>query len=322
MLGPLITLVLAAGPTARLEYRVAPGLDGCPDEQWVRSAVSARLGRDPFDDAGDTAVTVQLARSAGVALTASVEVVRPGGRVGRRTLDSPAGDCLELASAVELAVSLALEPSARRRGDAGLPPADAGLSPADAGLSPVDAGLSPVDAGIALTVPETKPASPSSPVSPFGVASALVTAGALPGLSAGLVVGGGVKVASFRISIEGRLHLPTRVLAGESVTSTFLAMGSLVPCLELGRFSGCLVVSAGSLQFDDGFERATTIMAHAGPRVGVRFEPSKTLALVPWLEAAVVLTRTTLVRSGVVLWVSWPVAVSGGLSLEARFGTE
>ncbi|MBL8918799.1 MAG: hypothetical protein JNJ54_08080 [Myxococcaceae bacterium] len=313
MLGPLITLLLTAGPTARLDYRVAPGLEGCPDEQWVRFAVSARLGRDPFDAAGENAVSVQLARATGTALVATVEVVRPGGRVGRRTLDSPTGDCLELASAVELAISLALDPSARKP----TPPLDAG--------EPVDAGA-PVDGGVLVAEPVVQPrvtepaaeppAPPPSSVRTFIVASALVTAGALPGVSGGLVVGGGMKVASFRLSLEGRLHLPTRVLAGRSTTSTFLALGSVVPCLDVGRVSGCLAASVGPFQFDDGFERATTVMAHVGPRVGVRFEPSKLIALVPWVEAGVVLTRTTLLRSGVALWVSWPLSVSGGISLE------
>lgn len=308
MLGPLISLVLMAGPTARLEYRVAPSLDGCPDEQWVRSAVSARLGRDPFEPPGEHVVSVQLSRSLGAALVATVEVVRPGGKIGRRTLDSPTGDCLELASAVELAISLALDPSARRA-----PAVDAG-PPVDAGVLVVS---EPVDAGV--TVVETKPPPPSSPpsaVRAFGVAAALATAGALPGLSAGLIVGGGLRVSSFRIGVEARLHLPTRVLVGESVTTTFLAMGSLVPCLDLGRVSGCLVVSAGPFQFDDGFERATTVMSTGGARVGVRFEPSPLISLVPWVEGAVVVTRTTLLRSGMVLWVSWPLAISGGISVE------
>lgn len=308
MLGPVITLILTAGPMARLDYRVAPGLEGCPDEQWVRSAVSARLGRDPFDAAGENAVSVQLARSTGAALVATVEVVRPDGRVGRRTLDSPTGDCLELASAMELAIALALDPSARKAA----PSVDAG---APAPL-PVDAGVPlPPVVEPPVTVAAPAPPPPSS-VSPFVGASVLLTAGALPGVSGGLLVGGGVKVANFRISVEGRLHLPTRVLAGSSATSTFLALGAVVPCLDVGRVSACLAAAAGPFQFDDGFERATTVMAHVGPRVGVRFEPSKLVSVLPWVEAGVVLTRTTLVHSGRVVWVSWPLSISGGISLE------
>ena len=273
MLGPVITLILTAGPMARLDYRVAPGLEGCPDEQWVRSAVSARLGRDPFDAAGENAVSVQLARSTGAALVATVEVVRPDGRVGRRTLDSPTGDCLELASAMELAIALALDPSARKAA----PSVDAG---APAPL-PVDAGVPlPPVVEPPVTVAAPTPPPPSS-VSPFVGASVLLTAGALPGVSGGLLVGGGVKVANFRISVEGRLHLPTRVLVGSSATSTFLALGAVVPCLDVGRVSACLAAAAGPFQFDDGFERATTVMAHVGPRVGVRVEPSKLMSVLP-----------------------------------------
>lgn len=302
MVAPLLFIMLTAAPSARLEYSVAPGIDGCPDERWVHASVGARLGRDPFVDDAPTRVVVNISRGAPPALIALVEVTRPDGRVGKRTLDSPTGDCLELASAVELAVSLALDPASKRAPVVETPPPP------------------PVKEVVVVKEPPRPVVMPPTPpsVTPFGRAGLLMTAGGLPGFSGGLVIGGGVLLRHFSIALEGRAHLPTRVLTNDSTTTTFLALASLVPCLELGRVSGCLVGSVGPFQFDDGSQRQTSVMGQGGARVQVGFEPLQQLRLVPWLEGAVVVTRTTLLRNGVPLWVSWPVAVSGGLFVEWR----
>ncbi|MBM4779256.1 MAG: hypothetical protein GQE15_16235 [Archangiaceae bacterium] len=299
MVAPLLFIVLTAAPSARLEYSVAPGIDGCPDERWVHASVGARLGRDPFVDEAPTRVVVNISRGAPPALVALVEVTRPDGRVGKRTLDSPTGDCLELASAVELAVSLALDPASKRPPVVEAPPAPP-----------------PVKEVVVVQAPPV--VAPPPAITPFGRVGALMTAGGLPGFSGGLLIGGGVLLRHFSIGLEGRAHLPTRVLTSDSTTTTFLALASLVPCLELGRFSGCLVGSVGPFQFDDGAQRQTSVMAQGGARVQVGFEPLQQLRLVPWLEGGVVVTRTTLLRNGVPLWVTWPVAVSGGLFVEWR----
>lgn len=299
MVAPLLFIVLTAAPSARLEYSVAPGIDGCPDERWVHASVGARLGRDPFVDEAPTRVVVNISRGAPPALVALVEVTRPDGRVGKRTLDSPTGDCLELASAVELAVSLALDPASKRPPVVEAPPAPP-----------------PVKEVVVVQAPPV--VAPPPAITPFGRVGALMTAGGLPGFSGGLLIGGGLLLRHFSIALEGRAHLPTRVLTTDSTTTTFLALASLVPCLELGRFSGCLVGSVGPFQFDDGAQRQTSVMGQGGARVQVGFEPLQQLRLVPWLEGGVVVTRTTLLRNGVPLWVTWPVAVSGGLFVEWR----
>lgn len=298
MLAPLLLIVLTAAPGARLEYSVAPGIDGCPDERWVHASVGARLGRDPFVDDAPTRVVVNISRGAPPALVALVEVTRPDGRVGKRTLDSPTGDCLELASAVELAVSLALDPASKR--------------------APVVEPPPPPPVKEVAVVVQPPPVVEPKAVTPFGRVGVLMTAGGLPGFSGGVLVGGGVLLRHFSVALEGRAHLPTRVLTNDSTTTSFQALASLVPCLELGRVSGCLVGSVGPFQFDDGSQRQTSVMAQGGARVQVGFEPLQQLRLVPWLEGQVVVTRTTLLRNGVPLWVTWPVAVSGGLFVEWR----
>jgi hypothetical protein len=119
MVSAFLMLVLTA-PGAQLDYGVAPGLRGCPDEAWIRSAVSARLGRDPFSAEGEVRVVVRISQVKAPALVGQVELTRADGRVGRRSVESETGDCMELASALELAVSLALDPltqSLRAQGD-------------------------------------------------------------------------------------------------------------------------------------------------------------------------------------------------------------
>jgi hypothetical protein len=64
----------APGRTARLTYSRGAGAADCPDVEVIRAGVAARLGYEPFDDRGES-------------------------------------DCLELASATELALSIAIDPS-------------------------------------------------------------------------------------------------------------------------------------------------------------------------------------------------------------------
>ncbi|MCA3014743.1 MAG: hypothetical protein INH41_20360 [Myxococcaceae bacterium] len=299
---PLIAAVLSAGPpaTARLSYEVAPGLAACPDERWLRAAVAARLGRDPFTPAAGTLVRARVEARTPPALEAQVEVARADGTVGRRTLESPTGDCLELASAVELAITLALEPRRFARPPASAPPAPT-TSPAPPAARPPKATLPPVEL--------------------LGRVGLLGTAGGVPGFSGGLLLGGGVTWRRFSLSLEGRAHLPSGVDYGSGRVSTFSALASLVPCLRAGGLSGCAVVSVGALQVErPGGEvfRTTTVMAQAGARVSYTFDLGRGLNLGPWLEGAVVLTRTSIVTGASSLWVTWPVALSGGVLLELQ----
>jgi hypothetical protein len=284
--GPaLLFTLLAAAPTARLQYEVRPELSRCPDARWVRSAVASRLGRDPFAEDAKTLVRARIEPTPGPGLTALIEVERADGTTGRRTLESPLGDCLELASAVELAITLAIEPR-------WLPKA---------------------------------PASPE-PVTlvPSGRLGLLATAGGVPGFTGGLLLGGGVAWARFSLSLEGRALWPTGVVFGSSRAQTFSALASVLPCLRLGPVDACAVVTVGALQVDSPsaeVRRVTTVMAQAGARVSAGLRVSPRLALVPWLEGQLVLTRTSLISAGSTLWVTWPVAVSGGLSLQLEFSS-
>lgn len=300
----LLAVSVAAAPTARLSYEVRPGLEGCPDEAWVRGAVAARLGRDPFDASAVTAVRARIDRGEGPALEAQVEVERADGTTGRRRLDSPTGDCLELASAVELAITLAIEPLWLTK------------KPAPPPEPPKPAPAPP-------PVVTPKPP-PPTPVEVRGRLGLLGTAGGVPGFTGGLPLGGVVAWPRFSVALEGRVHLPTGVDFGFGKANTFSALGSVVPCLRAGWFSGCGVVSVGAFQVESSaaeVRRATTVMAQAGARAMADLHLTRRVALVPWLEGAVILTRTSIVSGTSTLWVTWPVAVSGGLFVEVNFSS-
>ncbi len=289
-MGPAIVLLvsLGAAPMAKLHYEVRPGLSQCPDEQWVRSAVAGRLGRDPFSPDAVTAVRARIDSAQEGGLTALVEVERADGTTGRRSLDSPAGDCLELASAVELAITLAIEP-------------------------------------LWLTKKPEPPAPPQpAPVEARGRVGLLASVGGAPGFTAGVAAGGGVAWPRFALSLEGRVLLPSGVTFAGERAATFSALGSLLPCLRVGRFSACGVATVGVFQVEStipGVPRTTTLMAQAGVRGTVDFELTRRLVLVPWLEAAVVLTRTSLVSGTSTLWVTSPLSVTAGLSVELHFSS-
>src|SRR3569623_1432623 len=102
--------VIAAG--TRLEYTRAPGAEACPEPAALRASMVSRLGYDPFSDAGARVLHCQIAPN-GNGLRARIDVEDAQGRVaGLRVLTSKRGDCVELAPALLLVMSLAARESA------------------------------------------------------------------------------------------------------------------------------------------------------------------------------------------------------------------
>ncbi|HEY3448467.1 MAG TPA: hypothetical protein VGK67_19080 [Myxococcales bacterium] len=97
-------------PTVRLLYSRAPEALGCPDEAALRRAVAARVGRDPFGEPAQLVLRASVG-PARTGLTARVEAATSSGEPrGSRVLDSRGRGCAELASAMELAISIAIDP--------------------------------------------------------------------------------------------------------------------------------------------------------------------------------------------------------------------
>src|SRR5262249_43222302 len=113
-----------AGEPSRLVYVRGEGASTCPNESTLRQAIAARIGFDPFGAGARPSareVRVIIDRRAG-GLTAIVEVRGEDGALeGERSIESSASSCEELASAVVVTVSVALDPSARRAPAAQVP---------------------------------------------------------------------------------------------------------------------------------------------------------------------------------------------------------
>lgn len=127
----MLAMVLTAslGTTWTLSVQRSEAASSCPDQVRLRRAIAERLGRDPFSDSaplGDArSLSVQFSRDGGRHL-ATVSLVEAQGRAtGTRELSSTASDCTELAGAVVLAATIAIDPLVLTRPSSSV--ADAGV---------------------------------------------------------------------------------------------------------------------------------------------------------------------------------------------------
>jgi hypothetical protein len=111
----------AAAPIpARLVYDASG--TRCPGKDELVTAVTRRLGMNPFDTSASSTLMVQVTPTA-KGLTATVVRTRPDGTgTGKRELTSTKPDCRELFEAIELEVALAVDPLAKTTPPQALPP--------------------------------------------------------------------------------------------------------------------------------------------------------------------------------------------------------
>jgi len=94
----------------RLLYVRDAGTASCPDEMELRLAVVARLGYDPFSPNASGALYARIGQQDGE-LTGSVELVDENGMSrGKRELQAPTGDCVQIGHALALSISIAIDP--------------------------------------------------------------------------------------------------------------------------------------------------------------------------------------------------------------------
>ena len=98
----------AAGTASELRYVRGRGAEGCPGEEWLRSAVTTEMGSDPFVLPPERTVVVRLERSRG-GYEATMQIVSLDAFVlGERKLTSTVDRCEPIVGAVALAISIAL----------------------------------------------------------------------------------------------------------------------------------------------------------------------------------------------------------------------
>lgn len=312
----MLAVVLVAGsawaevPTVSLTQILGPGTDGCPDARWLKQAVSARIGSDPFVDDGALSVEAKFSKAA-PALVAQVKVTTKAGEPrGRRELRSETGDCLELASAVELAIALAIDPQHVSRPQVVVVPGPAVVTPVVVPPEPA-----PTPAPQPVEAPPVKP----QPRASLGVLGAL---GVVPAPAPGLQLRFSLRWPSFSVGLEGRglLDGSLEVSGGKVAASALLA--TAVGCFHVKWFGACAVVSAGALQVTtliDQQRRESRPLVLAGGRASLEVPVLDWLSVEPFLDVQAALTRTTVLSGSTPVWVTSPVAGALGLSVGLHF---
>ncbi len=322
-------LTLGVGPfafadasPARLVYERGAGADACPDEAGLRRDVAARLGHDPFVESADRTVSARIVRD-GAKLRGTIELLDAAGKVnGARALESKQFDCKELASAMSLAISLALDPLA------GAPPKpSASVSvTASASASPVVSA-----SASALPPPPRPPPAPSAAPLPApppdrGLRVSLGVfggAGFAPSPNLGFSAAVGYRTARWSLEVEGRRDLPsTSTLGVGTVTSSILGF-SLVPCLVRGPLGICALITVGALQASGG-DVATprseaALWAAAGIRLSLQWTLWGPLAVGLHADGLAPFMRSTLKLNGEEVYSTSSVAGTLGLRFVVHF---
>ena len=113
-----VAILLGAGVPAyaevprqvQLDYERQDGAAACPDATTIRAGVAARLGYEPFAEQAEDHLRATI-RQSGHTLEALIEMRDSQGHLkAERRLFSRQRDCSELASSVELAISIAIDP--------------------------------------------------------------------------------------------------------------------------------------------------------------------------------------------------------------------
>jgi len=306
----LLALPVAAAPRVQLRYAIGAGVEQCPGAAAVESAVAGRLGYQPFAADAETVIDVSVSSAAGK-LSARVELrTTDGTAIGERELFSEHNDCAELASAIELAISIAIDPQSFARPAPAPPPAPLPPPPAPPPPPPPP--------------PPPDPGPPAVPVDWSASIGPLVTLGSAPGPALGAAVQVRARRGSASLGLEGRGDLiasaPFRT-GGSVETQLWLAM--LVPCLHAGHWSGCAVLGAGRL-YGDGVD-VPAARSVSTPLAGAGLRAAFELPLARWLsgriqaDGFVPFTRTELLVSQVPVWTTPPVSGSVGVAAVGHF---
>lgn len=283
----------AASPVARFVYVRGLGAEACPDEDTMRAAVSARLGYDPFRVVAKTTLTAQISRENGV-YRGHVKLVDEAGQErGARSLESRTDDCKELAEALALSMSIALDPLSVLAPAGPKPPDEPPPPPEEPPKPPPPPAEPPPARPLPPPVPPPKPLPPprARPRLSLGV-SAHGAAGIGPAVAFGLGLELGLVFENVSFALAGRLDFPARADSTEGgKIGASLVAGEAVPCLRapLGATTllGCGVLLVGAVtaeSIDVTAPRAEgTFFGAGGVRAGLE------LAIVPTVRVRLAL---------------------------------
>ncbi len=289
-------------------------LTACPDEEAMKNAVTARLGYDPFDPEAKEIVTAQISRTQ-AGLRGQVDMRDQALAVkGSRTLTSDKSDCAELALAMTLAISIAIDPHSITR-----PTSTPTPTPTSTPPSTPTTTSTPIES----PTPTGTPALPPTPL----VLRAGVDLGGAVALVPGPVFLGtgalGVGYGPASLDLEAMATFASTASAPKGDVSASLLVISLAPCFHTGVAMGCALVGMGQL-YGQG-EGVTSprsdgsLYANAGARLGLEFPLASKMSLRVRVDGLVPLTHTRLELNGSEVWSTPPVAVTAGAGVLFHF---
>jgi hypothetical protein len=303
-------------PAARLVYERGVQAERCPEESELRAAVTAQLGYAVFEREPVTREMHVRIAAVSSGLVARIEVKDPSGAVlGARELRSPARDCNELASALALAISMALDPARLMAED---PPARSPLERCP--TCPVCPAAVPVDIAASPSTLQT-----TALTLEVGLGGGLGL-GALPEPSLALIATLVVRMPRALFALEGVVHpgveaFPGPAPDGPDAISASLLLGRVAACLAwplgAGGFGVCGVGGLGTLRSEglSTLVRDSSLSADAGVRVLWDLQIASDVSIQPRADLRAGLTRTTLVQNDAARWTS--PGVFGELSIVA-----
>ncbi len=267
----------------------------CPDSEELITAVTIRLGYNPFVASAERHADVTIRRLTTTKLQAILEMRMKTRSQGKRQLEST--DCRTLMSSVAAALAFAIDPLAYERPI----PASAQTQPASV----------PQPQPIAASLPMQTPR-PRVRVG-AGIAGALATA---PTPSFGLAIDIGLGWEHVSIALEGKLELPTAT--GSPGVQSSLAYAAAVVCGHYRFLFGCGRFIAGGLRGAGigvpDTRAATTFYAAAGIRAGAELKVYGILYIRGYLDFGAVITPTTLRLDDQPIWTTPSVFGAVGLS--------
>lgn len=319
----------SAEPAARLVYLRGVGTETCADEAELRQNVHARLGYDPFSSYATSTLIAEV-RADGAGFAADLKMVDGENIVrGARAL-STKGACVDVTTALALAISIAIDPLllTRTGPPPGAPPEERAVelrapTTAEPLAEPVVA-----EEPDAVTTPE-----PERSDREYAIALGPVgSVGAAPAPTVGLALG--VEAASRRVfvGLEGRADLDASRQTDAGRVSSHALTGSLLAGLRFGALHAAGVAMVGRLSAE-GTEvaeprAASALVAGAGLRIGIAVPLDRALGHdgKGWsLEARAraemlgMFVRHRLELDGQTAYELSPVSGSGALALAVRF---
>lgn len=302
---------------ARLVYVRGAGADDCPAEVDLRLLVMARLGYDPFSPQASR-VVISRVEARGDRLVSNLEVIDERSMsTGQRELTAQLGRCGELARALALSISLAIDPER-----ASQPVTPVPAKPRDEGGALDQEVVAPEQKPSATLSPEPRRAEPPVPA-PRGFAGlALVSSlGVLPGLSAGATASFGLRLRSFAVSLEalGQVALPRELEPRGRLEGALLGGGASL-CQVFGAWEACAVgrAAAQRLAASEVARPAASygLFLGVGPRLAWAVPLGPEVAFTAGLEGLLHLTRNRAQLSGREVWRTPP--LSGSLQFGVR----